>query len=66
MDGLQRVVLFTANEAIQKHILEGNKTERAHLELTLSLSAVGISLVNDLKRLEVAYIGLPSYVFALK
>ena len=65
MDGLQRVVLFTTIEAIQKNILEGNRTERAHLEVTLSLSAVGISLVNDRQRLEVAYIGLPPYVFAI-
>ena len=58
---MQHVILFTENEAIRSHIRCGNQTERAHLELTLSLIGMGLSLVDDIRGLEVAYIGLPQY-----
>ena len=38
--------------------MEGNKFERAQMDLTLSLQSVGVSLVNDIIRREVAYIGI--------
>ena len=59
MDGLQRVMLFTTSSELHERVLQGNKTERPYLELTLSLLAVGISLVDDDRGLEVAYIGMP-------
>ena len=52
LDGLQHVVLFTENKAIRDHVLCGNRTERAHLEVTLSLVGMGLSLVDDVKGLE--------------
>ena len=61
-DGLQRVVLFTTSHRICSHVLEGNKMEQNYIELSLSLQAVGLSLVNDIKGLEIAYIGIPQYV----
>lgn len=61
MDGLQRVVLFTTSKEIRDHALKGNKTERASLELSLSLIGVGVSLVDDWRGLEIGYIGLPQY-----
>ena len=61
LDGLQHVVLFTENKAVRDHVLCGNRTERAHLEVTLSLIGMGLSLVDDVKGLEIAYIGLPQY-----
>lgn len=66
-DGLQRVILITADKQLHKHVkhvLEGTKTERAHLDVSLSLNTVGISLVNDELGQEVAYIALPPYVYS--
>ncbi len=57
-DGLQRVVLFTTDKTLRQHILEGNKLERPQVNLTVSLKSVGVSLVNDLLGLEIAYIGI--------
>ena len=62
MDGLQRVVLFTTDQDTNTRVLKGNKTEQPKLELALSLIAVGISLVDDIRGQEVAYIGIPQWV----
>lgn len=59
LDGLQRVILFTTSEEVCQHVIGGNKTERANTDISLSLEEVGLSLVNDHKGLEVAYIGIP-------
>ena len=37
----------------------GNRTEQPSVDVTLSLIAVGLSLVNDVKGTEIAYIGIP-------
>lgn len=38
----------------------GQKTGRANAEVTLTLREVGLSLVNDERGLEIAYIGIRS------
>ena len=58
-DGLQRTVLFTASRDVSNRVLMGNKTEQPSIDVTLSLIAVGLSLVNDVKGTEIAYIGIP-------
>ena len=58
-DGLQRTILFTANQDVSNHVLMGNRTEQPSIDVTLSLIAVGLSLVNDVKGTEIAYIGIP-------
>lgn len=58
-DGLQRTVLFTASKEINDRVLRGSKTEKPSVDVTLSLIAMGVSLVNDVKGLEIAYIGIP-------
>ena len=58
-DGLQRTVLFTESKEIFNRVMLGNKTEQPSIDLTLSLIAVGLSLVNDVKGSEIAYIGIP-------
>ncbi len=58
LDGLQRVILFTTSHEVWSHVMGGQKTERASTEVTLSLSEVGLSLVNDERGVEVAYIGI--------
>jgi hypothetical protein len=52
------VVLFTTNEILRQHILDGNKLQRPNMAVTLSLKSVGVSLVNDQLGLEIAYIGI--------
>ena len=58
-DGLQRTVLFTSSKEIRDRVLMGNKSEQPTVDVTLSLIAVGLSLVNDVKGIEVAYVGIP-------
>ena len=58
-DGLQRTVLFTTSKDVVDRVLMGNKTEQPSIDFTLSLIAVGLSLVNDVKGIEIAYIGIP-------
>ena len=58
-DGLQRTILFTTNKDVSNHVLMGNRTEQPSVDITLSLIAVGLSLVNDVKGTEIAYIGIP-------
>ena len=62
MDGLQRVVLFTNSSDLKKRVLKGSEKELAHTELTLSLIGTGLSLVDDTRGQEVAYIGIPQCV----
>ncbi len=52
------MILFTTDAVLSQHILEGNRLERAQMDLTLSLQSVGVSLVNDILGREVAYIGI--------
>ena len=60
-DDLQRVLLFTSDRAVVDRILSIDKLHDHSLSVSLSLKAVGLSLVNDRKGLEIAYIGLPQY-----
>ena len=53
------MILFTTSHDVWQYVMGGQRTERANTEVTLSLNAVGLSLVNDEKGLEVAYVGIP-------
>ena len=59
MDGLQRVVLFTASVDLKKRVDRGREKETPHTELFLSLIGIGLSLVDDIRGQEVAYVGIP-------
>lgn len=61
MDGLQRVVLFTNSVDLRKRVEKGSEKETPHTELSLSLIGTGLSLVDDIRGQEVAYIGIPQY-----
>ena len=63
MDGLQRVVLFTSSKELKERVEQGRGTEPPHTELSLSLIGTGLSLVDDEKGQEIAYIGIPQYVY---
>ena len=61
MDGLQRVLLLTSSHSLVKSVSShgGTAKEPPHTELSLSLIGTGLSLVDDLRGQEVAYIGIP-------
>ena len=64
MDGLQRVLLLTSSRSLVKRVGSGGAKEPPHTELSLSLIGTGLSLVDDLRGQEVAYIGIPQYVLS--
>uniref|UniRef100_A0A8C5MNH3 Vacuolar protein sorting 13 homolog A n=1 Tax=Leptobrachium leishanense TaxID=445787 RepID=A0A8C5MNH3_9ANUR len=60
LEGLQRIVLFTEDESVFQVTYDSEKAELAEQEITISLSNVGISLVNNYSKQEVSYIGITS------
>ena len=58
-DNLQRVLLFTDDKTVVDRASSINGSDTSSVEVTLTLKAVGLSLVNDRKGKEIAYIGLP-------
>lgn len=59
-EGLQRIILFTEDPKVFKVTYESEKAELAEQEIVLALQDVGISLVNNYTKQEVAYIGITS------
>ncbi|XP_073399904.1 intermembrane lipid transfer protein VPS13A [Dendrobates tinctorius] len=60
LEGLQRIVLFTEDEKVFQVTYDSEKAELAEQEITVSLSNLGISLVNNYSKQEVSYIGITS------
>ncbi|XP_071943585.1 intermembrane lipid transfer protein VPS13A-like isoform X2 [Antedon mediterranea] len=60
LDGRQRVLLFTEDIVIATKAQQAGELEQVSLELNLSLEGVGLSMVNNYTRTEVAYIGITS------
>ncbi|XP_018413755.1 PREDICTED: vacuolar protein sorting-associated protein 13A [Nanorana parkeri] len=60
LEGLQRIVLFTEDENVFKVTYDNEKAELAEQEVIISLSNLGISLVNNYSKQEVCYIGITS------
>ncbi|MEJ1273345.1 hypothetical protein NN561_004209 [Cricetulus griseus] len=60
-EGLQRIILFTEDPKVFKVTYESEKAELAEQEIVLALQDVGISLVNNYTKQEVAYIGITRY-----
>ena len=58
LDHLQRVVLFTEDKDVVKYAKAGEETGLPLLDLTLSLKSIGVSLVNNAKKKEIAYVGI--------
>ncbi|KAF7282566.1 hypothetical protein GWI33_002356 [Rhynchophorus ferrugineus] len=58
LDGMQRVLLFTENSNLAQNAT--NILEIIQQEITVSLHGVGLSLVNNITRQEVMYIGIAS------
>ena len=57
-EGLQRIILFTEDPRVFKVTYESEKAELAEQEIVLALQEVGIYLVNNYTKQEVAYIGI--------
>ncbi|KAG9486789.1 hypothetical protein GDO78_006926 [Eleutherodactylus coqui] len=60
LEGLQRIVMFTEDEKLFQITYDSEKAELADQEFTISLSNLGISLVNNYSKQEVSYIGVTS------
>ena len=62
IDGLQRVVVFTYDKQILNRITASDRVSRNMLEVSVTLRSIGVSLTDDTRRREVAYIGVTQYV----
>ena len=58
-DDLQRVILLTPEKNTSERARRDTEPKLVESEVIFSLIGVGISLVNDRKGKEIAYIGLP-------
>ena len=57
-DGIQRVLLFTPDEEVIYRIRSANTFSLPKVEVSLSLKAVGLSLVDNKRKQELAYISV--------
>ncbi|XP_055010645.1 LOW QUALITY PROTEIN: intermembrane lipid transfer protein VPS13C [Boleophthalmus pectinirostris] len=60
LDGRQRVLLFTEDLAVVTKARQAEELEQFEQEVKISLQNLGLSLVNNTSRQEIAYIGIPS------
>ena len=57
-NGLQRVIIFTSDEGVLERIRAENSYSVPLFEASLSLRSIGLSLVDNDKRRELAYIAI--------
>lgn len=60
LNGRQRVYLFTDDLAVMTTAHEAYEVERPTLSLEMSLQGIGISVVDNFKTEEIAYMGIAS------
>lgn len=60
LDGMQRVLLFTCDQNVADNAQATKQFEIIDREITLSLHGLGLSVVNNLLRQEIVYIGIAS------
>lgn len=58
LDHLQRVVMFTQDRDMVECAKAGEETGLPILDFSASLKNIGVSLVNNSKKKEIAYIGI--------
>lgn len=58
LDGLQRVVIFTQDDGVVDRIKADSSYSLPLFEMSLSMRALGLSLVDNIKKRELAYIAL--------
>ena len=66
IDGLQRVIIFTPDEGVLERIRAENSYSVPLFEASLSFRSIGLSLVDNDKRRELAYIAITQWVWARK
>lgn len=59
LDGRQRVLLFTEDVGVVTKARQAEELEQFQQEVRVSLQNLGLSLVNNANRQEIAYIGIP-------
>jgi len=57
-DGIQRVLLFTPDDDVVYRIRSANSFSLPKLEASISLKGVGVSLVDNVRKQELAYISV--------
>ncbi|XP_041804195.1 vacuolar protein sorting-associated protein 13C isoform X2 [Chelmon rostratus] len=60
LDGRQRVLLFTEDVAVVTKARQAEELEQFQQEVKVSLQNLGLSLINNTSRQEIAYIGITS------
>ncbi|XP_076012416.1 intermembrane lipid transfer protein VPS13C isoform X2 [Genypterus blacodes] len=60
LDGRQRVLLFTEDLAVVTKARQAEEMEQFQQEVRVSLQNLGLSLINNANRQEIAYIGITS------
>ena len=58
IEGLQRVLLFTKDSSVISRISADEKFSQDIVQVSLTLKSVGVSLVDNTKKQEVAYVGV--------
>uniref|UniRef100_A0A6B2EM79 Putative vacuolar protein n=1 Tax=Phlebotomus kandelakii TaxID=1109342 RepID=A0A6B2EM79_9DIPT len=60
LDGVQRVLLFTKSEAIANETQSDHRMDKINQEIELNIHGIGLSIVNNVKSVDVIYIGMAS------
>ena len=58
LDGRQRVLLFTEDLAVVTKARQAEELEQFQQEVNVSLQNLGLSLINNDNRQEIAYVGI--------
>ena len=62
LDGRQRVLLFTEDVAVVAKARQAEDLEQFQQEFSVSLQNLGLSLINNKNKREIAYVGITRYV----
>ena len=65
LDGRQRILLFTEDVAVVTNARQAEELEQFQQEVKVSLQHLGLSLVNNSSRQEIAYIGIPRFFLTM-
>lgn len=60
LDGMQRILLFTEDKSVAEDAQSAKQFELVQQEINISIHGLGLSLVNNLIRQEIMYIGIAS------
>lgn len=61
LDGRQRVLLFTEDVAVIAKARQAEEMEQIQQEISVSLHNLGLSLINNRNKKEIAYVGITRY-----